>query len=287
MKIAWIMYQTAARRTGIAFGLICSLLVITASAAWAADRDRIEAFLNVTGFDVALDSIALSAGSAPDMIGIDAKDFGSEWERVSAEVFDTATMRALALEILEHTLSDELLGHAAAFYATDLGQRLVVAENASHMIEDDTVKQDEGNRIIEKLEAESPDRLALLRRMNTAIDASGTSVRALQEIQMRFLLAASAADVIELRMDADELRALMQAQAPELRSLIEASALAGSAYTYRDFSDEDVTTYVTALEEQEMQRVYELLNAVQYEVMANRFETLALRMSGLKPGQDI
>ena len=36
-----------------------------------------------------------------------------------------------------------------------------------------------------------------------------------------------------------------------------------------------------------MQRVYELLNAVQYEITANRFEALAYRMSDVEPGQDI
>jgi len=36
-----------------------------------------------------------------------------------------------------------------------------------------------------------------------------------------------------------------------------------------------------------MQRVYELMNAVQYEVMANRFEALATRMSGLQPGEEL
>ena len=36
-----------------------------------------------------------------------------------------------------------------------------------------------------------------------------------------------------------------------------------------------------------MQEVYELLNAVQYEIMANRFEVLAAKMANLHPGQDI
>lgn len=45
--------------------------------------------------------------------------------------------------------------------------------------------------------------------------------------------------------------------------------------------------YAEALEQPDMQKVYELLNAVQYEIMANRFEVLAARMSGLQPGQDI
>ncbi len=36
-----------------------------------------------------------------------------------------------------------------------------------------------------------------------------------------------------------------------------------------------------------MQEVYELLNAVQYEITANRFEELARRLADLTPAQDI
>lgn len=261
--------------------------LVSVASAMAGDRDRIEAFLEVTGFDVALDSIALSAGSAPAMLGIDADAFGSEWERLSGEVFDTDIMRELALDILEQTLSDELLNHAAGFYATDLGQRLVVVENASHMIEDDGVKEEQGQRIVADMMAEDDPRLEMMERMNAAIDSSGNSVRALQEIQIRFLLAASAAGVIELRVDPSDLRDLFASQEAEMRSEVRLSALVGAAYTYRDFSDEDVLAYVKALENPEMQKVYELLNAVQFEIMANRFEVLAVRMADLQPGQDI
>lgn len=278
---------TLSRPPLAALFLWIGLLIVLSTAVRAADRDRITAFLNVTGFDVALDSIALSAGSAPDMLGIDADAFGSSWERTTDEVFDTGIMRDLALDILEQTLTDDLLGHAAAFYASDLGQRLVVAENASHMVEDDAAKQEEGRQIIADLVAEGSPRAPMLQRMNGAIDSAGTSVRALQEIQYRFLLAASAAGVIDLKIDPDDLRAMFKSQEREMRRLIQMSSMASAAYTYRDFSDADIETYVEALEDPKMQKVYELLNAVQYEVMANRFEVLAMRMAELHPGQDI
>ena len=65
-----------------------ALLALTSPVS-AADRDKVAAFLQVTGFDVALDSIAQSAGSAPQMLGIDANAFGTSWTRLAAEVFDT------------------------------------------------------------------------------------------------------------------------------------------------------------------------------------------------------
>ncbi len=252
----------------------------------AADRKKIEAFLEVTGFDVALDSIALSAKDAPQMLGVDPGAFGSAWERLSADVFDISVMRGLALEILEKTLGDEPLAHAVGFYATDLGQRLVVEENRSHKGED-AHKQEEGRRIVADLVADGAPRLKLLKRMNKAIDASGTSLKSLQEVQFRFLMAASDAGFIELKMDRDELRALLSRDDARLRLELEEAALASAAYTYQMFSDEDLSEYAQALEDPVMQDVYLLLNAVQFEIMANRFEALAHRMSDLQQGQDI
>jgi hypothetical protein len=36
-----------------------------------------------------------------------------------------------------------------------------------------------------------------------------------------------------------------------------------------------------------MQQVYTLMNAVQYEIMANRFEAVAARLAAMQPSQDI
>ncbi|WP_146345276.1 DUF2059 domain-containing protein [Falsiphaeobacter marinintestinus] len=262
------------------------VLVFQSGWARAADRDQITAFLQVTGFDVALDSISLSAASAPQMLGIDPGAFGSEWTRLSEQVFDTAEMRSLAIDILQQTLSDAALGHAAAFYASDLGQRLVEVENASHMMDDDQ-KQDEGKRLVSEMVRAGDARLQELKRMNAAIGGVDSSLKALQEIQFRTLIAASSAGVVELRIDPDELRAVLAENEAEMRIALQTSALAGAAYTYRDFPDDEITAYTDALEDPLMKEVYELLNAVQFEIMANRFEVLAGRMAGMKPGQDI
>ena len=44
---------------------------------------------------------------------------------------------------------------------------------------------------------------------------------------------------------------------------------------------------VLALEHPDMKKVYDLMNAVQYEIMANRFEDLARRLSGLTPSSEL
>ena len=270
-------------------GLLVLVLAsfLNTPSARAADREQIEAFLEVTGFDVALDSIALSASNAPDMLGLEPGEFGASWVRLSRQVFDTDVMHDLALQILEETLDEDALRHAAAFYASDLGQRLVAAENASHMIEQDGLTQQAGRRIVSDLVRDGSQRLVTLQRMGAAVDAADTGVKAVQQIQLRFLLAASAAGVIDIDLDIDGLRALMKEREGDMRLALKSSALASSAYTYQDFSDGELLGYVQALEQPLMQTVYVLLNAVQYEITANRFELLASRLSEIANAQDI
>ena len=262
-------------------------LALTVSMAVAADRGRLEAFLEVTGFDVALESIKLAAGSAPEMLGISAQDFGSEWLRLSDKVFDVAQMHDMALDILEETLTDDMLSHAATFYASDLGARLVEAENASHLHQDEGLKDESGAALLAALRQIDSPRVAYYARMNAASDSAGTSIRALQEIQVRFYLAAAAAGVIQLNMDEGDMRDALAAGEDELRETIKEGGLEGAAYTYQAFSDAEVLAYAEALEHPVMRQVYDLMNAVQFEIMANRFEALAQAMADLRPSQEL
>ena len=79
----------------------------------------------------------------------------------------------------------------------------------------------------------------------------------------------------------------MRGQEDELRAAIADSALRNAAYTYQAFSDDEIATYTDALEDPRMQKVYALMNAVQYEIMANRFEAVAARLSHMQPSTDL
>ncbi len=271
------------------------VLLVVASAVWAgtlhaAGRAEVERFLRVTGFDVALDSIALGAEEAPAMLGQEPGDFGIIWKRMVQEVMNPADIRATAAEILEQTLDQALLDHALAFYDSELGRRLVAAENSAHMEKGGDGKDEAGVAIVAGLVRAGPegrDRLDYFRRMNEAIDIGDMSIRAMQEVQIRFLMAAAAAGVIELKMDEPDLREMFREQEPQLRGALLTSAMANAAYTYQSFSDTELREYTEALEARPMRRVYELMNAVHYEIMASRFEMLAARMAGLRPSQDL
>ena len=274
---------------------LISLLVFTAvmmasfnaSAAQAKDRAEVERFLNVTGFDVSLDSIRLSAKSAPMMLGLDADDFGYQWTLLANDIFASEIMREMALDMLSEALSAELLEHAVGFYASELGERLVEVENASHLSDDNELKSESGAAIVDGLIRIGSPRIELLKRMNAASDAAGTSVRAIQEVQVRFLMAAAGAGVIELSLDEADLREMLRNEEAELRFSLQASGLAGAAYTYQAFSDSEVEEYTKALENPKMQKIYDLMNAVQFSIMADRYEELAVRMATLQPSEDL
>ena len=261
-------------------------LILVAVPAGAADRDKLKAFLSITGFDVALESIKLSAEDAPRMLGLDAAEFGASWTLMSRDVFNVKEMQSDALDILGQTLSDEALDHGAAFYASDLGQRLVEAENASHM-RDRGDKRDEGGRLLADIQQNDPDRLALIERMMDAIGSEEQSLRSANELEVRFLMAAQQAGVVRLRLDEQGLRAAQKENAEEMKKSIRLSGLVSSASTYQDFSNDDIRAYAEALETPLMQEVYELMNAVQYEIMASRFEEVAARLAELDPGQEL
>jgi hypothetical protein len=92
---------------------------------------------------------------------------------------------------------------------------------------------------------------------------------------------------VAMELDEATLRTLMEDQRAGLRQSMQQAGLAQAAYVYRDFTDAELETYVEALEHPDMQRVYELMNAIQYEIMANRFEVLAARMADLHPGEEL
>ncbi|MDG1470709.1 MAG: DUF2059 domain-containing protein [Ascidiaceihabitans sp.] len=266
--------------------LLLGLMVLT-SQVQAADKAKLEEFLEVTGFDVALDSIRLSAENAPQMLGLDAQDFGFHWGRMTTDVFGADLMHDMAIEFLGETLDEEHLDHAAGFYATDLGKRLVAVENKSHMSDDDDLKSESGEAIIAGLVRIGSPRVQILKRMNAASDSAGNGLRAIQEVQVRFLMAAAGAGIIELQMDEPDLRELLRTGEDELRLSMQTSGLASAAYVYQAFSDAEMEDYTAALEHPMIRHVYDLMNAVQFEIMADRFEALAARMKGVQPSEEL
>ncbi|MCK8463611.1 hypothetical protein MUY35_07080 [Aliiroseovarius sp. S1339] len=254
--------------------------------AQAAEEQDIREFLEVTGFDVAIASIQQGAMAGPALTGEDPDMFGRQWVKLAEEVFNPDEMISEAVEMIGAVMPDELLNHGADFYSSTLGQRLVEVENESHMA-DDTEKYAEGERLTGELLDQNSIRLELFREMGKAIGSTETAIKSIVEIQVRYLMAAVAAGVSDFDISEEDLRLMLLEQAGEMRQNIEVNSLVANAYAYRDLSDEELIDYLAALQDPKMGQVYEILNAVQYQIMAERYETLASRLADLRPEQEL
>jgi len=262
-------------------------LVLTALPAVAeVSQAKLQAFVEVTGYNVIIDSLQQGAMAGPGMTGNAAADFGKQYTALAEEVFDPKAMNQRALEMLGVALTDDLVNYGAAFYASDLGQRLVAVENESHMA-DDQERMAEGGRLVDEMSNTDMKRLQLMQDLATAVGSTDVSIRALVEMQVRFTMAAAAAGSLALGMSEDELRARSTDAMDGLRDQIATMGVIGNAYTYRALSNEDVAEYVRELKTPEMQQIYDVLNAVQYEIMIEKYEELGSRMGELKPETDL
>jgi len=270
----------------IAGALVLASAMLWGLAATAAERAEYREFLEITGFDVAITSMQQGAMAGPGITGEAADAFGRQYTALAERVFDPDLMLERAIDMMEAVLPDPLLEHGAAFYGSALGQRLVEVENASH-VTDDELRYAEGQEIVERLGEDNPARLEDYAAMMDAIGGVESSLRAVLEVQLRYLLAAMAAGSVDIDYSEAELRALLEEQAPEIRNNITVFSMLGAAYTYRDLSDADVSAYRAALEEEAMRQVYEILNAIQFQVMAERYEALAEALPSLTPEQEL
>ncbi|MDA5095723.1 hypothetical protein O2N63_16650 [Aliiroseovarius sp. KMU-50] len=258
----------------------------SAANAQGADQEKIREFLTVTGFDVAIESIQQGALAGPALTGSAPDQFGRQWTRLAKQVFAPENMIKDAINMIEAVMPEELLDHGISFYGSALGQEVVAIENESHMA-DDAIRQVEGEKLVRDLIDTQSPRLDVFRAMTNAVSSVDVAIRSIVEIQVRYLMAASAAGAADLEFDEEDLRAMLLEQQGEMRRNIEASGLISNAYTYRMLSDQALIDYLSALQDPEMQKVYEVLNAIQYEIMADRYEALAAQLAGLQPETDL
>ena len=266
--------------------VVISLLFLMVMPAKAADRTKIAQFMAVTGFDVALESMRLSARDAPTMLGLDADDFGLSWSRLADRIFEPEALKNDALEILDNALTDDVLAHANQFYGSNLGQRLVTAENGSHGLEFED-REAEGARLAQALSARGSPQPQYFLDMAESIGYVGATIKAYREVQVRFLMAASLAGLIDQRFDEVDLRAMLAQQDDEVRRAMVENLIVANAFTYRDFTDSEIEIYRDALAMPQMMKVYELMNAIHFTIMADRFERMALEMVNLIPTQEL
>lgn len=266
--------------------LIALALCLGALAAPAADRAKVKAFMDVTGYDAVIEGLQQAAMAGPGLVGDAPQAFGEEYKLLAKEVFDPDAMKARALDILAAVMPDKLVAEGADFYASPLGQRLVKVENAAHLTPDAKVMAG-GAEVVAKLKTDDPKRLEMLAALNAAVGSEAVWRKAAVEIQVHFILAARAAGALPQGPDETELRAMLDEQLKEAAPRNAQLAVVSNAYTYRDISDADLQAYLDELKSPAMSQIYEVLNATQYQVMIERYETLGQRLGDLPPQQEL
>lgn len=254
--------------------------------AQGAEPEKIRNFLTVTGFDVAIASIQQGAMMGPALTGEASDQFGREWVRLAETVFEPKEMVDDAVEMIGAVMPVALLDHGVAFYGSDLGQHIVAIENETHMEDDDT-KQAAGEKLVMQLIEDGSPRMDVFRAMSLAIGSVDVAIRSIVEIQVRYLMAAAAAGASDIEMDEADLRAMLMSQQDEMRRNIEVNGVVANAYAYRTLTDQELIDYLSALQDPDMKQIYEVLNAVQYEIMADRYEKLASELAGLAPETEL
>jgi len=270
----------------IKFSFSFFVIILTAFPLYGADRDKIKAFMKVTGFDVSLESMRVSAGDAPAMLGMDSADFGRSWKLTADELFSPDSLKEDALDILQQALSDDVLLHASEFYASDLGRRLVTAENLSHF-EDSELKKQQGEILLVGLLNRDSPQPQYFRDMAKDIGAIDSGIRSFREVQVRFIMAAMGSGLIEQRLDEPDLRNMLAKEDASIKEQMLKNIVIANSYTYRDFTDLEIAKYQGALSTDEMKEVYELMNAIHFAIMADRYERLAVEMVKLHPLQEL
>ena len=270
----------------IKFSFRLFAVFLTAFPLYGADRDKIRAFMKVTGFDVSLESMRVSASDAPAMLGLDSADFGRSWKLTADELFSPDSLKEDALGILQQALSDNVLLHASEFYASELGARLVTAENLSHF-EDSEIKKQQGEILLLGLLDRASPQPQYFRDMAKDIGAIDSGIRSFREVQVRFIMAAMGSGLIEQRLDEPDLRNMLAKEDASIKEQMLKNIVIANAYTYRDFTDREIAKYRGALSTDEMKEVYELMNAIHFAIMADRYERLAVKMVKLHPLQEL
>lgn len=267
--------------------VVCAFSLVPFQA-FAASEEKVAEFLTVTGFDVAIDGLPSSADNAPKILGLEKSDFGPGFDAAAERAFDLSVMRPKAVQMISENLTDEELDHAIAFYSTELGQRLVATENASHLDDDVSARQERGGLILAELEPEAQEeRVDVLKVLAEASVTMEDSLKGQVGAQFRFLVAADYEDLYTLALPESMMYNLLLSTMLGMEGEILMDAVVSSAATYEDFSNEELATYTAALQKEDMQSVYEVMDNVYFELLGDGFEKLAREMAQLGVSEEL
>jgi hypothetical protein len=169
---------------------------------------------------------------------------GDAWAREVARIQDHDRL----LDIVGDVLGDELrvgdAGAAAAFFASDLGQRIVSREVAARRAMLDAAVEAEAKQAGAMLrEAETP-RAALIGELIGALDLVSTNVSGGMNANFAFYRGLGDGGALRERLTEADMLAMVREQADSIRASTEAWLRAYLAMAYAPLTDRELAEYV-------------------------------------------
>lgn len=245
----------------------------------------VERLLEVSGFDAQLVELPaqIKTGLGAGMINALADPgAGAELEALAASVddaFDPAPHRAALVADLREALTDAQAGALLDWYDSALGRRLTAAEVAAASPE---AMEDVAQAVPELMT--DAERVARAQRMARVNDITDFVVD-----QQRRTVLATAMLVAEIGApaeapDLDALADQLDAMAPMMRLQVMQQMQVSHLYTYRDFSLEEIDTYIGFLETQASRTWTAMAMAavahISQDIVDGMLEDLGVRLRG-------
>lgn len=183
------------------------------------------------------------------------------------EAYAPTRVRTMIESKLEGQLSADELARIAKFLDSDLGQRLTKAETAAAGAETSKHVEAHARELMADL-GKNTHRLALFKGLDRAMGSTelGASIAIGGILAQNYALLAQTPPAPG-KPSFEEVRAEIEKHRFQITAQIAEMSLIGSAYTYRDFSDEDIQNYLAFANSPAGQAYFGKIGKVLAEVM--------------------
>lgn len=248
-------------------GLI-GLLMLLAPAAAAADLGKTRALLVGIGLpDAMAYSRALLVAGADDPQAMLAPPVAKRWRETAARLFDPDEVLDRAVSGVAATLSDAELAEIADFTQSPLGQRILAEERAATDVDRIDEIEAETEAHFATLGPDDADRMAQYGRIADHFGAVDQAVTGAMNLQVAIILGMQASGRLPGgALSEEDVLAFIAGQEETIRAATVDYILKDFAYTYRNLSDADISTYVEILGTDGARRLYVAVQNATLEV---------------------
>ncbi len=171
---------------------------------------------------------------------------GTGWAAVVALIYDAPTMRARFNEAFSAALTGPEADLAAmdAFFATELGQRILTLEVEARRSLMDEAVEDAAQAQVDDMLAETAPRIEALQDFSDANDLIELNVAGAMNANLAFSQGMAEVGGMDGGMSEEDLLAEVWAQEPAVRDETEAWVLPYLALAYASLSDDELAEYI-------------------------------------------